>query len=884
MASGSFSGYVCGTAERPGYKLITSWASEKNIAGNYSTVTCTHTLECGSGGWGLDIGSRSNKCIVGDDEKSFSSSGIHTGGGTTHDLGTTVHKIPHDSQGRKTVTATSTFNMQASISGVWRESITATGTMVLDDIPRASTMTAPDGTLDTAMKFSVSQADASFYHVITYTCGNVKDSVAVSKTQNTAPTWTPPLSLASQSPGLSKVSVIFTITTYSGDTPIGTSTATAEYIIPANSVKPGISLSVSDVTNYKTTYGNYVQGKSKFKVTVTGTPSYNSPIKTYSTTINGGTPYTEKSFETDLIKDAGTYNIVSTITDERSNSNTATTPVTVLEYHEPIVEFSVTRCDENWLDNLEGKYVRIDWFATVSNLGGKNKLSVDIKYNKTGSSDYITIHEYENEPMGDSLGIGSRFLWDDLDENSSYDFEIIVTDNLSTTKKYVSVPSVFVFFHFDGPTTDGVGRNKLNTVDPPFDVGSNNDPHFGYSFAGNALTLEYSGSSSIYIPMVYVIPDVKKGDVIRFKSKMSNANAFAKLTLITNKAGADNVLINELDKEFNYTTDNHDISFEYTVLNDIFMCHVTLGLKHNSGQSGPISTQFIYPIVTINDKDTSYEQYLVGVEPSLGIGKMAELPNGVDFGLKAKFNKGFVAPTLTPGTDLNSITEPNFYASGDTGTYNYKNCPVTSGTFHLEVISAGDTGQLLQRVKMCTKDTDTNEYTRYYYSNSWGSWVRSFNKSDVSSAPSTSDIAKALYPVGSIYMSVKDTDPKTLFPGTTWERLKDRFLLGAGDTYAAGGTGGAATHKLTINEMPKHGHPENYAGAGGDTNRAVTPSTGGSTSSDNIHGTYQGSYMAAQNAWSSTYRTIVGTGLIGGDAAHNNMPPYLTVYMWKRTA
>ena len=114
-----------------------------------------------------------------------------------------------------------------------------------------------------------------------------------------------------------------------------------------------------------------------------------------------------------------------------------------------------------------------------------------------------------------------------------------------------------------------------------------------------------------------------------------------------------------------------------------------------------------------------------------------------------------------------------------------------------------------------------------------------------------------IYPIGSIYMSVNNTDPSTLFTGTTWEQLKDRFLLGAGDTYSAGSTGGEASHTLTVEEMPAHSHQ--YA------KPVQTWTNGGDYSSCYIDG----------NA---------NTNTVGGGQAHNNMPPYLTVYMWKRTA
>lgn len=117
-----------------------------------------------------------------------------------------------------------------------------------------------------------------------------------------------------------------------------------------------------------------------------------------------------------------------------------------------------------------------------------------------------------------------------------------------------------------------------------------------------------------------------------------------------------------------------------------------------------------------------------------------------------------------------------------------------------------------------------------------------------------------IYPIGSIYMSVQDVSPAT-FIGGTWERLKDRFLLGAGDTYTAGNTGGEATHVLTIDEMPSHTHKLDRGNYGNLRREEIAYSNGESVQSD---------------SW--------GVQSTGGGQAHNNMPPYLVVYMWKRTA
>ena len=124
-----------------------------------------------------------------------------------------------------------------------------------------------------------------------------------------------------------------------------------------------------------------------------------------------------------------------------------------------------------------------------------------------------------------------------------------------------------------------------------------------------------------------------------------------------------------------------------------------------------------------------------------------------------------------------------------------------------------------------------------------------------------------IYPVGSIYMSTVDVDPGTIFGGT-WERLKDRFLLGAGDTYTSGDTGGEATHTLTVTEMPSHSHAQSSV----STQRAISTTTSGATNYiERGSGVY---YTSTLNNFS--------TGSKGGSGAHNNMPPYIVVYMWKR--
>lgn len=127
-------------------------------------------------------------------------------------------------------------------------------------------------------------------------------------------------------------------------------------------------------------------------------------------------------------------------------------------------------------------------------------------------------------------------------------------------------------------------------------------------------------------------------------------------------------------------------------------------------------------------------------------------------------------------------------------------------------------------------------------------------------------VLQRCYPIGSVYISTVYSSPAQLFGGT-WELLRDRFLLGAGDTYGIGDTGGESAHTLTSHEMPSHQHNAqshwiDYAQMGGSGNNRMVYCVGGGSTPVN-----------------GTFTTSTGDGW-----AHNNMPPYIVVYMWKRTA
>lgn len=146
--------------------------------------------------------------------------------------------------------------------------------------------------------------------------------------------------------------------------------------------------------------------------------------------------------------------------------------------------------------------------------------------------------------------------------------------------------------------------------------------------------------------------------------------------------------------------------------------------------------------------------------------------------------------------------------------------------------------------------------------------MRQVNNAQKAAKAIAAALLNYVYPVGSLYMSAEATSPASLFGGT-WEQIKDRFILAAGDTYAAGSTGGEATHTLTIHEMPRHNH--DHVMWFSDQKLGL-----------NGRGGNVGSIQLKYSNEDCT--DGICTDYKGDSKSHNNMPPYIAMYVWKRIA
>ena len=116
----------------------------------------------------------------------------------------------------------------------------------------------------------------------------------------------------------------------------------------------------------------------------------------------------------------------------------------------------------------------------------------------------------------------------------------------------------------------------------------------------------------------------------------------------------------------------------------------------------------------------------------------------------------------------------------------------------------------------------------------------------------------ALFPVGSIV--TRPTSPAAVFGGT-WEQVKDKFIMAAGDIYPAGSTGGSATHSLTVEELPSH-KPALATGSGD----------------------YEvGGYIDETTTRKDFYGDSKSILPIGGNQPFSILPPYQAAIKWQRT-
>ena len=407
-------------------------------------------------------------------------------------LGSGTIEIPHNSDGTKSISV--------SIScAIYYSSVNSTysGTITLDNIARKSTLSVSDGTLGTDQTITVSRASTTFTHTIIATCGSQSTTICT-KSTSTSILFTPPLEWARENTTGTSLTVTYKITTYNGDTELGSNNYTETCLIPS-SVKPSCSIVVTDPTGYADTYGNFIKGLSKFKVVVTATAAQGSSIVSYNTTANGST-YTTDSFTTEALKTSGTLTVKATVKDERGRTGNASILKTVLDYAPPIIsKLFVGRCNQDGTENDRGEYCKVTFSASASSLDRKNNVTYRLYHRKSSETqaERIDFTEYKNVFSVENITYVFK-----ADTGSSYVVTLHVIDNFNVEKptaRTTSVSTGYTLMHWLASGL-GMGIGKVAELIGVLDIG------FQTRFAGGILQPVLTNNTdlnTVTVPNVY---------------------------------------------------------------------------------------------------------------------------------------------------------------------------------------------------------------------------------------------------------------------------------------------------------------------------------------------------------------------------------------------
>ncbi len=363
---------------------------------------------------------------------------------TTTTLYDKEHDVIHNADGRKTVTASASFDVNTSVR--W---ISAAAELSLPRIPRASELKAPTIVLGTINTLELVRAVASYEDKVLYTLGEV-EGVVSDRTAATLLQWTPPIDLAAQIPDSSIRAGTLTVVTYSGSEEIGRQNYTFTAQVPT-SVKPAVIAELKDANGWLDKYGAYVQNRSKLDVSLTGTGAYGSTISAFRITVDGSAYLTQRA-QIELPVPNEALPVKAQVLDSRGHwSDEYVTTIEVLRYLPPTVtELRAGRCDLKGLPQEDGAFMALTFSATVTPLKNLNAADYSARYREVGEDSWHTVLLPELSGVYEPRDAGAIIA---ADTEKAYEVMIYARDGITGVPSNVAtVPIAFVFFQFDAKT------------------------------------------------------------------------------------------------------------------------------------------------------------------------------------------------------------------------------------------------------------------------------------------------------------------------------------------------------------------------------------------------------------------------------------------------
>lgn len=454
-----------------GYISLVLSESNVNTANNTSVVTANLYYYGNGVSWSND---RQPYTII-IDGTAYSGRSSFSTSTSAQLLGTASKTVTHNDNGAKTVAVSASFATDVSLG-----TLTTSRNITLTTISRLSSLSVGNGTLGIAQTLTISEPTSSNNHKIKYTCGSIEGyilgSASATSTSNSV-RWTPPISLAAQNTKGTSVAATITLYTFNGSgASVGSKSYSITLAIPA-SVKPTLTIDVSDPTGYKDTYGNYVQGKSKIKVIPTAKIAQGASIVEYEYVI-GGTQYKGDTVETSAISQSGSITVKVKATDTRGRYAEVEQIVTVLAYSAPSLEITrVERTDSSGVPRKDGAYLTAYFNASIISLSSLNKATLKVKTKKKTDASWGTEATIVSE-VSDYSVTGGNYTFA-ADTASSYDIMMTLSDSFNVpvqrTATGSSCTKVFSVFSEGKGFAVGKVAEKENTFEVGWNAQFNND-------------------------------------------------------------------------------------------------------------------------------------------------------------------------------------------------------------------------------------------------------------------------------------------------------------------------------------------------------------------------------------------------------------------------
>lgn len=363
--------------------------------------------------------------------------------------------VQHNEDGSKTINVSSSM----STSDFTPSSSSASGSITLTTIPRASSVSGGSGNIGSSTTISIARASSSFTHTLEYTFGSLSGTIATGV--GTSYDWTIPTTFYAQIPNANSGTGTITCKTYNGSTLIGTKTCSftanvtnSSPIIGTFSYKDSNSVTTAITENNQ----RIIRNNSNLLFTIGSATTKNSAtISKYEVTFNNVTKSRTSAGDLDF----GTINLSSNATATLkvidSRGNTATTQITVIidDWVLPSGLISLNRKNNFYSET----YLKVD--GTYSSLNGKNSMSIQYQYKKVSDSSYSSLATLSDN-VEETI---------DLDNNYQWNILVIISDNIGTTTYNLFLDRGMPIAFFDRKRTS-VSINCFPTKDKSFEVES----------------------------------------------------------------------------------------------------------------------------------------------------------------------------------------------------------------------------------------------------------------------------------------------------------------------------------------------------------------------------------------------------------------------------